>query len=292
MSYVVRNTLFLAAFILLIAAPGFWFTIISFPKQIKAVDTRIKQLNDSLQMQPQLSDSFNNVTARLAEIREHWEKRNKEIPAKDTTGQTYGYLSQLVNSVGDFTMNYNYATVHDFGSYGYNEYSVNGVAYFDKLYKFIWYIENGRRLFKIPTLSMNANPVVDSVGVKVNMSYNMTFYAYYSAQESLHTSKAETTIVAPTLGFNPFYPLIIPSDRPIRAGEVDIRASILKMVVNGQAYIVDQNSKHRTLEEGDRVYLGHVSKILEDGKLECSLSEAADPVNVMLSIGGIPPIIK
>ena len=294
MSYALRNTLFLAGFVLLIAGPGIWFTYMSYPKQIKVIDARIKQLNDSLQAMPQLADSFNRVTDRLTEIRQRWEKRDKEIPAKDTTGQTYGYLNQLITSIGSFNMNFNYASIHDFKAkgYGYNEYNVNGRAYFDKICKFLWYIENGRRLFKVPNISMVATPEVDSNGIKVMMSYNMSFYAFYSPQESLHTSKTDTTFTAPTIKFNPFYPLVTPSDRPIRAGEIEIRTALLKMVINGQAYIIDQYGKPRTIEEGDRVYLGHITKVYEDGRLDAFLSEAADPVVVLLSIGGVATITK
>ncbi len=274
----------------MIAVPGFWFTYMSNPKQIKVIDARIKQLNDSLQSQPQLTDSFNNVSARLADIRERWNSRDREIPAKDTTGQTYGYLNDLITTIGNFNMNFNYSSIHDSKTYGYNQYVVNGNTSFDRLCKFIWYIENGRRLFKIPAITMNAIPEVDTSGIRVRMSYSMTLYAYYSPQESLHTSKAETTFVAPVLKFDPFYPLVTPSDRPIRANEADIRNSFLKMVVNGRAYIVDQNGKSRMIEEGDRVYLGHVRKIFEDGRLEAYLSEAAEPVVVSLPIGGTATI--
>ena len=84
---------------------------------------------------------------------------------------------------------------------------------------------------------------------------------------------------------NPFLPVIADNDPPIRAGEVNIERSDLQMVFPGKAYIVDQNKKQRTLEEGDPVWLGRVTRILpEEGKIECSLAHCGASDIVTLSI--------
>ena len=183
MSYIVRNTIALAAALLLFLLPGLYLTWYMYPKQIKAIDTRIKALEDSLQNTPDLANKYNERYAQLEDTKKRWQTRTKEIPAQDITGETYEYLNQILTKIGDFKMNMNVSYVgrHDFKRYGYNEYTIAGNALFTKLYRFLWHIENDRRLMKIPKLSLAGAVEVDSTGTKVYLRYTITLNAYYSS---------------------------------------------------------------------------------------------------------------
>jgi hypothetical protein len=55
--------------------------------------------------------------------------------------------------------------------------------------------------------------------------------------------------------------------------EIEIERSVLTAVTPGKAFITDQNQKSRILLEGDKVYLGYVTRILpNEGKIECMLN--------------------
>jgi hypothetical protein len=66
---------------------------------------------------------------------------------------------------------------------------------------------------------------------------------------------------------------------------VEIERSDLKAVIPGKAFIIDQTNTFRTLEPGDEVYLGYVTKLMPDeGKIECTLNKGGIIEQVELKI--------
>ena len=96
---------------------------------------------------------------------------------------------------------------------------------------------------------------------------------------------SQQPLAATAVSGNPFYPLILRDLPAPQPGEIEIERSDLKAVIPGKAFIVDQNQKTRTLEEGDPVYLGYVTRILPDqGKIECLLNKGGVSEKVEISI--------
>lgn len=273
MSFIIRNTIVLGVFLLLIGGVGFYFTMFSNPKKLDSVKADIKKIQDELQNTPDLSHEYQTKLALRDRRKKDWEERDKEIPARDITGETYGYLSRLIEAGGEVKLNLTYESPIDFPNYGFNRYKLAGTAYFDNLFKFIWYIENGRRLFKISKLTMKEGEVKDSLGIKVFITYNMDVHAYYSQIQQLNVAPGRRTLLPTQLTKNPFYPIIMENIPEIRPDEIDIRRSTLQAVITGKASIIDQNQKQRTISEGDPVYLGYITKISPiDGKVEAFLN--------------------
>ena len=56
-------------------------------------------------------------------------------------------------------------------------------------------------------------------------------------------------------------------------------------MIPGKAFVVDQKNNFRTLEPGDEVYLGYVTKLLpEQGRIECTLNKGGIFEKVELKI--------
>lgn len=285
MSYIVRNTIVLGAVLLLIFSVGAYFSFISFPKRIRNIEKQIKQVETNLQNTPDLANNYNTLTEQLARTQHQWETRNKEVPPRDITGETYGYLNQLIGLSGDLVMNMTYQPGVDSGEFGYNKYTLTGSAFFENLYKFVWHIENGRRLYKIAGISLAGHEVKDSTGTKLYVTFQIDLLAYYSTIPELNAAPVQLELVSPTTGANPFYPLILKEIPAIRKGEIDIERSVLKAVIPGKAFILDQSQKSRTLEEGDPVWLGNVLRIHPaDGQIECMLNKGGVPQHVVLTM--------
>jgi hypothetical protein len=276
-TYIVRNTIVLGAVLLVIALIGGYFTILSLPKEIKQLDEKIKKNSSMAQKGPELLDTYNTLFAQYNDMNERWLSRSKVIPAKDITGETYEYIVQIIEQCGDIKLQnvtYNGQKEMSKGKYGYGEYTLVGVSNFGNIFKFIWYLENGRRLMKINELRLTGNEVLDSMGTRVDVQFTMKLHSYYSSVKELNTAPNPVPYELPVVTANPFRPWLSSAPRMIRAGEIDIRSSFLKGVIAGKAFIIDQNGKLRTLEEGDQVYLGSVTNIIpEEGKIECTLDE-------------------
>jgi hypothetical protein len=256
---------------------GGYFTFYSFPSEVKKLDKKIDSLSTMAQMGPELLNTYNTLDSTYNDMNARWQSRSKEIPPIDVTGETYEYIVQTIERCGEITLqNITYTGKRDFknGQYGYGEYTLTGVTNFSNIFKFVWYLENGRRLMKINELRLTGNEVLDSKGINVDMQFNMKLHSYYSPVTELNTAPNPVPYELPVVSKDPFKPLITSLTVERRSGEIDIRLSYLKGVIAGKAFVIDQDGKFRTLEEGSSVYLGNVTRILpEEGKIECTLDE-------------------
>jgi hypothetical protein len=275
LSYIVRNTIVLGSVFLFILIVGLFFTSISLPKKSNAIDTEIKKIETELQNTPDLANQYNTTAAQLEAVKKHWEMRNKDIPAKDITGETYGYFNRTMDVSGEIKMDMTFVGPRSFGNYGYNLYTLKGEGPFRNLFKFIWYTETGRRLFKVSNLVLHgyesksaANPET-----KILVLFDMEVQAFYSSMPELNNAPGQQNVLQQTLGLNPFHPLIMHEIPAPQADEIEIERSVLTAVTPGKAFITDQTQKARILQEGDKVYLGYVTRILpNEGKIECMLN--------------------
>jgi hypothetical protein len=275
LSYIVRNTIVLGSVFLFILVVGLFFTSISLPKKSKTIDTEIKKIETELQNTPDLANQYNMTAAQLETVKKHWEMRNKDIPAKDITGETYGYFNRTMDVSGEIKMDMTFVGPRSFGNYGYNLYTLKGEGPFRNLFKFIWYTETGRRLFKVSNLVLHGyeSKSVTSPDTKILVLFDMEVQAFYSAMPELNNAPGQQTVLQQTLGLNPFHPLIMHEIPAPQVDEIEIERSVLTAVTVGKAFITDQNQKARILQEGDKVYLGYVTRILpNEGKIECMLN--------------------
>jgi len=276
LSYIIRNSVALGVVLVIILAVGVFVTTFQLPKKSKALEIEIKKIEVDIQNTPDLANQYNVAVAQLEDSKRRWETRNKDVPSKDITGETYGYFNRIIDISGEVKLDLAYVGPRDFGRYGYNVYSFKGESSFDNLYKFIWNTENGRRLFKISNLTLRGyeSKSKETGETKVLTLFDMEVQAYYSSIPELNTAPAQRDLAQVTLTTNPFFPLIFREIPPPQKDEIEIERSILSAVIPGKAFIVDQNQKPRTLEVGDRIYLGYVTRIIPDlGKVECLLNK-------------------
>ena len=276
MSYIVRNTIVLGSVFLFILIVGLFLTVVSLPKKSKTIDAEIKKIETELQNTPDLANQYNITATQLETVKKHWETRNKDVPPRDITGETYGYFNRTMDVSGEIKMDMTYVGPRDFGNYGYNLYTLKGEGPFRNLFKFIWYTETGRRLFKVSSLVLHGyeSKSVANPETKILVLFDMEVQAFYSSMPELNNAPGQYTPLQQTLASNPFHPLILHEIPAPQTDEIEIERSVLTAVTPGKAFIVDQTQKSRILLEGDKVYLGYVTRILpNEGKVECLLNK-------------------
>ncbi|HLX11638.1 MAG TPA: hypothetical protein VKS81_02380 [Bacteroidota bacterium] len=276
MSYILRNTIVLGVGFIVILAAGLFFTAFRLPRQIKTVDTEIAKITGNLQNTPDLSNNYFTLNNKLEQMKRNWDTRSKDIPARDITGETYGYFTRLIEQSGEIGMDVLYKGPVAKQNFGYNIYDLKGTGDFGNLFKFIWYIEDGRRLCKIPSLQLRDYESKDAKtgAVKLLVTYEMEVEAYYSPVPQLNIAPGQSQLTADVVSTNPFAPLILHDLPAPLPGEIEIELAQLKAIIPGKAFIIDKEGKTHVLAEGDPVYLGYVTKILpEQGKIECLLNK-------------------
>lgn len=297
MSYKIRNSLVLGVLVLLILGVGSYIRAYNLPKKLAKVETEIKRIDAELQNTPNLVAEFNDLSATLTDAQKRWENRNKDIPPTDITSQSYAYFSRLIDLSGYVKLDMIYQRVESRGSYGFNVYSLKGEAPFDNFYRFLWYLENGRKLYKINSIAvkgLEVPPKEDEPG-KLLVTFDMVVHAYFSSVAELASAPGERSISPNYLGTDPFAPVITRDIPPNTESLVEIERSDLKAVIPGKAFVLDQNSVIRTLGEGDEVYLGYVTKILPDeGRIECTLNKGGiiEKVDLKIRYGPLQTVVS
>ena len=287
MSYKLRNSIALGVLLLMILAVGTYIRAFNLPKKITALEKEIQKIDEELQNTPNLVNQFNDLSAVLTDTQKRWEGRNKDIPPVDITAQSYAYFSHLIDLSGEVKLDMVYTGTTSQANYGYNPYVLKGEAPFDNLYRFIWYLENDRRLYKIQTIALKGLEVAptDEEEGKVLVTFDMNVQAIFSSVAELSSSLGERQRVPNVLAADPFEPVISAGLPPNIDGLVEIERSDLKAVIPGKAFVLDQNNTIRTMHEGDEVYLGYVTRIVPDeGRIECTLNKGGIIEKVELKI--------
>jgi hypothetical protein len=266
----------LGILLLLVLGIGTYIRAFNLPKKAKQLDKEVKKIDEELQNTPNLINQFNDLSAILTDTQKRWENRNKDIPPVDITSQSYAYFSRLIDLSGNVKLDMIYTGVQNMGSYGFNIYNLKGEAPFENLYRFVWYLENDRKLYKVKTLTLRGVEVAPSEKEegRIVVTFDMVVHAYFSSVAELSSSLGERSIAPNVLTVDPFAPVISSGIPPNTRSLVEIERSDLKAVIPGKAFVLDQTNVIKTLREGDEVYLGYVTRIdPEAGRIECTLNK-------------------
>ena len=277
MSFKLRNTIVLGVFFLLIAGGGFVYWFFIQPKQLNSANGNIKRLERELQELPALIEQVKALTTQYFEVKRKYDSRSKEIPVTDITSQTYAYMSKGIDEAGFVKFNMIYNGAKEFANWGFNVYLLQeGEAQFSNLYKFIYYLENGKRLYKIGFLSLTQKEELDAKTTETKkwIAFTMELHAYYTKIPELATSLAAKGLGMIRPPFDPFNPLILQqlaTTAPV--GEIDASSVEVKAVLPGKAFIL-YGGELQVLHVGDRVWRGYLSKIIpQQSKVEFILDE-------------------
>jgi hypothetical protein len=277
MSFKIRNTVFLGAFLLLVVAGGLVYLKLIQPKALKTTEAAIKKAETEIGGLGGVHELVRQKEMMLREVRRKYESRSKVIPVNEISSQSYQYINQGLDQAGFLKFNMRFVETKSIGQYGYNTYVIEeGEGDFATLYKFLFFLENGSHLYKISNVMIDQKEAIDPKGEETRMwlSFNFNLFAYFTTVKELETSTAATSAVAMLAPFDPFNPIIlsqIPTTAP--EDEIDPEKVEIKAVVPGKAFVLYEHDL-LVLVEGDRVWRGLVTKINpSEGKVTFMINE-------------------
>ncbi len=277
MSYAIRNSIVMFVLLFIVLGIGGYIWAIQQPAKIEEQEARIAVLDEKIARIPGLIAEYNRLNEELDDQRRRWEGRTKDIPRTDITGESYNYFSRSIDRSGGFVkldMIYGGKTEHD--RYGYNSYNLRGEAPFFVFYNFLWYLENGRRLYRLQQVNLRGVETrdPDTDVQRLMVTFDMQLRGYFTSVEELFTSTGQRQVRPNALRYNPFQPLILSDIPPNIHRRVEVERSELRAVLPDKAILVDHEGVIRTLREGDEVYLGYVTKFVpEESRVEFVLNK-------------------
>ncbi len=265
MSFKIRNSIMLGVVWFIFTAGGAFYYLYWQPKTLKKVTIEIQDVVKQLADLPGLTEEVQTLTVQFQDVRRRYDSRSKEIPSSDISSQTYAYMSRGIDAAGFLKFDMKFLGTDSKAVWGYNAYKLEqGEAQFDNLYKFVYFLENGRRLYKIATLKLTQVEAVDAETKETTkwIGFEMELHAYYVKNiPELGTSLAATSLTLAPSPADPFKPLILKqlSTEP-PPGEMNVEKFEVKAVLPGKAFVLFDNEM-TILHLGDKVWRGYVSRI-------------------------------
>jgi hypothetical protein len=274
-SYKIRNSIALGVILLLVVGIGGYFSFIYQPGKIKKYRAEAKKIESKLLDNTIQTSAITGMQDKLRGTVHRWNNRTKEIGEFDISSQTYGYLSDIIDESGSLRMNMVYSGRKETSKYGYNTYKLTGTAEFPNIFRFIWLLENGRRLYKITSINLRSEEQtkLNQEYPTVELRYDMELNAFYTPERSLGKPVMRPDSAPQPITSNPFVPNILKLTPLNVRNLVDVAGINVKAVAPGKALVMDQTGKLITLQVGDEVYLGKMTSTHpQEGTVEFTLN--------------------
>lgn len=304
MSNLAYNIIVLTACWLLVAGAGTYITFFKQPEELEVV----KRAEEVARLkQAEVTSLLQEVAATAQQADEavrKWKARYKIIPDSLQGSEVVGYFNDLTQS-GFKNFDVSLEEVTDYPDYSTYTFDVSGRAYYESLYRFIWAIENNRRLYRVRYLNLehidllSTDRKTQAERMQVMVSFTMRIEAYFGGNDGMGAS--ETMYAGLTEGselpvsmddvppvpshvlpsrrpaINPFFPIVMEQLPPNTHGLVNVEEARLVSIVDGKAVFLEGERGYRSLGEGDAVYLGRI----------LTVDPKQDRVVVRLNKGGI-----
>jgi hypothetical protein len=277
-TYKVRNTIALAVVWLVITIIGVFLWAIWQPRQINKINKETQAINKQLEDLPGLADDVQRLTAQYQDIKRRYDSRSKEIPQFDVSSQTYGYMSQGIDEAGFLKFDMKFMGTSEKISWGFNSYKLTlGEAQFENLFKFVYFLENGRRLYKIASMRLEQREVVDIETKELTkwIAFEMEIHAFFVRNvPELGTSLAAQSLTMIPSPYDPFHNMItqtLATEAP--PGEINADQVTVKAVLPGKAFVISESALI-VLHLGDKVWRGNVTRVnTSESAVEFTLDE-------------------
>ncbi len=265
------NTLLVLVLAVLVGGAGYYVTEVRQPAELKSIDDARKLARmEKAEVEELLVEE--SVSEELAEeaVRK-WRARYKYVPVTMETADILQYIESLTRT-GFEAFNIELQGVTTTRDFKYYNFTINGTAYYNSLYDFIWHLENNREFYRIQDLHMDYVDVFDEnpdTGERRRLSmvkFGMSLLAYFQGIEGLTATVDELMDVPVQLlpasrpAHNAFFPQLRPDPPPNDQLLVEMEKASLVSIIGSKAVVEDERGQH-VLEVGDAVYLGEIIEI-------------------------------
>ncbi|MAT38262.1 MAG: hypothetical protein CL946_01520 [Ectothiorhodospiraceae bacterium] len=271
MTYATKNSIILGVMFLLIAGGGGVYVFLMQAGELKDISKEREEIRAKFQNVAQLQDQLERAKYRAESLDVLWRLRPKTMPTTEKASYTNMYLNQILRLSPELDLNVITQEQVEQQGCGYVRYHLAGQGPFDSFARLVQYLEFGPRVMKLNNVDLReVHRVDDELGIIVHeVQFDADLLAYYSDQPLFADSAdlqplSQTRI--PVIANNPFRSIVTIEIPPNVHGLPEVENSTLVSLTEDFAYIIDQSGQSVELEEGDRVYLGYVSKIMFDRK--------------------------
>lgn len=258
-----KNTLSLVGVLAGILALGFAFIFIFQKPKIKKKKKELTDLRAYEYDTKTLKDQLAEKTRRANQLDSILAARKFIIPKSLKPVKYYEFMNDVNRYFSEHAkINIEYLETKSERDFFLHEYKVTGYGTFNDIYQLVFAHEQSKELKKIRTVNLSNYIVVqDDADSKYLVSFAFTVDVYYSQDDRFATSNFNENELKTSVKYDIFYPLIRTSVPPNTEALLDVQNARLLALVPEGAFISDSKGESYLLMEGDKVYLGYLTKI-------------------------------
>jgi len=263
-SYKIRNSIVLGVLLLLVVGVGGYITIFFQPRKIAGYQAETKKIEAQLSDNTQQLAAIAAMETTLRETILRWENRTKEFTGSDNPAETYAFLSDAMDESGAKNLKVNVTfsgTKAASDKISYNTYKLQGNSEFANIFRFIWLIENGRRLYKIHNVMLRSEEKAVTELAGVRMLFEFELQSYVTNEKSLSQPVMRPDSTPQPITSNAFMPLVFAAVPANIRNLVDPDLILVKALSATRALVMTEDGRLITLKTGSDVYLGKVLAI-------------------------------
>lgn len=264
MSYKIRNSIVLGVLLLLVIGVGGYITMFYQPRKIAAFTAESKKIEAQLSDNTQQLSAIAAMESTLRETILRWENRTKEFAGTDAAADTYAFLSDAMDESGAKNLKVNVTftgTKTASNKINYNTYKIQGNSEFANIFRFVWLIENGRKLYKIHNVMLKSDEQPNTELAGVRMVFEFELQSYFTNEKSLSQPVMRPDSTPQPITSNAFMPLIFANVPQNLRNLVDPDKILVKALSSTRALVQTADGRLITLKVGSEVYLGKVTAI-------------------------------
>jgi len=258
-----KNTLIILVILIVITAGG---TVFSYVIQMGKIKDREKRIKDLAMFQlntETLQDKLLEAKKKVAQLDSILATRKYILASNVSQSTFFDFINKLSFSFSPLSyVNIEYVDVKAVKNYNEYGYVVSGVAEYEDFNKLLYGIEESKAIKKVSSIELSNNVKLDEESIPHYLvNYKLKASALFCEDPKIGTAEYKENSLTPNPLHNAFYPLIRSEIPPNKERLLDVQNAKLLALIPDGAFLSDAQGNTYLLWEGEKVYLGYITKI-------------------------------
>ena len=274
-----KNTLALVGLLLILLTVGGAYVFIFQRSSINKAQKKLVELNANHYNTGELTAQYQALLRKSNVLDSVLSARKFNIPQNLSSINFFNFINHVSANFGTETQtDVEYVEQKKDKEFFYYVYKVRGGGDFNDLYSLIYAIEQSKELKKITNVTISNMVSTTKDGFpSFLVSFILDINVYFSADNRFSTAKFVENNLGTAPLYDVFYPLIRNQIPPNADNLLDVQGAKLLALIPEGAFLADGRGNTYLLWEGQKVYLGYLTKIDYDHNI----------VSFILNKGGI-----
>ena len=156
MSYVIRNTIFIAVFWLIVLIGGLYYVYGYQAKQDAKLRIEVKKKTERVNDLKMMQITRHELTQEYDYLKDLSLGKMGALAGNETPGETFDYmLREIGGTQSKLELNQELVVQEKFKSFDRNTYLLTGESAFSDFYQLVWFLENGPIFYNIQSVNMD-----------------------------------------------------------------------------------------------------------------------------------------